>query len=284
MSVLKRWNGVTYEEVGLTSDSISSTEKGAINGVATLGADGKLVPAQSGTNVVLTDSADQLITTRKIFQGSDRSGNPADGKYRLEIGGALPGIAMNTYVTINGAIGTPVPATIAGLSSWMLGISSDVGANPVILVKGQTGPAFVVYAADNTERVRVETAGQIQLRGGLSATPAYSFLDDPDTGVDRPSANILTFYAGGVETGRFSSTLFSVNDGINATLGGIVTIKNFVHLTGTGGNAFIAIASTALIGNASAGLCNLAVRTVGGKVQFYAIFPTGAAIPIATEV
>ena len=51
MSVLKRWTGSAWEEVGLTADAIAAAEKGAPNGVATLDANGILTAAQHGTGV-----------------------------------------------------------------------------------------------------------------------------------------------------------------------------------------------------------------------------------------
>jgi len=87
------------------------------------------------------------------------------------------------------------------------------GANQVALTAG----GVAKFAVDSTGGL-VADAGYIRNADGSVSVPAYSFSNDPDTGIFRGGVNFLSFTAGGTEvvsfagTGSGSAVLPGVND------------------------------------------------------------------------
>lgn len=160
-------------------------------------------------------ATDQNVTGRKTYVGGSRG--EGAGNYRLEMGGTFPNIAMNTSLTINGETGTPVPIAVAGEEAYMLGISTDIDDAPSLVIRGLTGPVIRTYAGDSSLRMDLTASGQMRLWSGAVTLPAYSFLDDENTGMDHPAPGVVNFAADGVERGRFSSVGLDVTGRVWAT-------------------------------------------------------------------
>ena len=94
------------------------------------------------------------------------------------------GTAMAAAATVFGAVdGTP---------------SSDM---PGRLVFSTTAAGSV----SPTERMRIDSAGQVRIGAGTAAAPALSTLNDTNTGIFFPAADTLAFAEGGTEIMRISS-------------------------------------------------------------------------------
>lgn len=154
----------------------------------------------------------QDITERKTWRGVSRG--EGSGDYLTEIGGDWPYIATNAAVIINGAIGDPVPSVIAGEGNYMLGISSDMGDYPVVVVRAQSGPVLRFYDAGPNLVYEVIAAGMVYARPGVSDgggnLPAYSFIANRHTGMDMTGADIIVFYSAASEKVRITSTGMTV--------------------------------------------------------------------------
>lgn len=90
--------------------------------------------------------------------------------YMTMLGGEVPGLRTNGYVTINGDSGDPVPLSIAGNSVYMLGINTDVGLNPVVVIKGDTGPFISFYDGADSNVATIGTGGTITASGAITAS------------------------------------------------------------------------------------------------------------------
>lgn len=169
-------------------------------------------PGSVSTDTFVDKTTEQDITVRKNFRGASRG--VGSGDYLTQIGGAWPAIVTNAMVTINGAIGDPVPTVIAGEGNYMLGISSDVGDFPVIVVRAQSGPALRFYDAGPTLVYEVIAAGMVYARPGVSDgggnLPAYSFIANRHTGMDMTGADNIVFYSAASEKARVTSSGMTV--------------------------------------------------------------------------
>jgi hypothetical protein len=88
------------------------------------------------------------------------------------IGGSLPGLVTNCYVSINGRANEPFGSSslnIAGRGTYMLGISSDVGPAPIVVIEG-VGPIMEAYRPDGFRQVEWSPSGLLALRGAGTAT------------------------------------------------------------------------------------------------------------------
>lgn len=164
------------------------------------------------SGIYVDTTTQQDITERKTFRGASRG--EGSGDYLTQIGGDWPFIATNSSVIINGAIGDPVPSVIAGEGNYMLGISSDVGDYPVILVRAQSGPVLRFYDAGPAIVFEVIAAGMVYARPGVSDDdghlPAYAFIANPHTGMDMTGADIIVFYCDDTEKLRVAPAAVTV--------------------------------------------------------------------------
>lgn len=63
------------------------------------------------------------------------------------------------------------------------------------------------------ERARVNAAGQLLFSDGTLALPGLAFLTDPDTGLQRVSANVIGMVTGGARTAQFDAGGLKVQGG-----------------------------------------------------------------------
>jgi hypothetical protein len=77
-------------------------------------------------------------------------------------GDGLPGILTNGYISINPSA-YPLGVNIAGEVTYMFGIATDVAANPMIVLKADTGKIIKCFGGDNTNVMNVEADGEINI-------------------------------------------------------------------------------------------------------------------------
>jgi len=76
----------------------------------------------------------------------------------------------------------------------------------------------------------ITVTGTISAAGGTSLLPSYTFTDDPNTGIYRPSADALGFATGGIRRLSFSGADWNFNN-TNLTAIGSVSLNNMLSLT-----------------------------------------------------
>jgi hypothetical protein len=85
------------------------------------------------------NTSDDFSEVPFIMWGDYRNLELDSAKYVTYYDANLPGLKTNAYVQIDGSQNYPIVGNIAGETSFMLGISSDVGTSPTMVVKGE-GP------------------------------------------------------------------------------------------------------------------------------------------------
>jgi hypothetical protein len=94
--------------------------------------------------------------------------------------GMNPGLMTNGWITINGAIGDPIPVDIAGETNYMLGIGNDI-AGPSIVIKGSGfgGPMIRGYDSSDTNVFELGEDGTVTTSGniGIGTRAAETKLD-----------------------------------------------------------------------------------------------------------
>jgi hypothetical protein len=104
--------------------------------------------AAPGANAIFTiEGRDAGADYGLRLVGDYRNGvDDLQGRYLTEFGARWPGLATNTAVVINGDTAEHVRLPIAGHDAFMLGVNSDVGPNPtVVLQTTNTGPLIKGY-------------------------------------------------------------------------------------------------------------------------------------------
>jgi hypothetical protein len=119
-------------------------------GIGTASAPARLTVEQAaGRAGILINNNGSAASPMKIYGAPRGDGH----KYMTMFGGyGNPGFLTNGYVTINGASGDPVPTVIAGEDTYMLGINSDVGSAPAVVLQSTGGP--IVRGYNGTTRKR----------------------------------------------------------------------------------------------------------------------------------
>lgn len=99
-----------------------------------------------------------------LMRGDDRgAGNGTD--YLTYFDNSIPALYTNGYITINGENtgGDFVQQNIVGISNYMLGIKSDVGANPTVLISTSTGRLIDGRDGAGNEIWNVDALGNVQV-------------------------------------------------------------------------------------------------------------------------
>jgi hypothetical protein len=186
-----------------------------------------------------------------------RSGAATIGSNAAVVSGSRLGT-----LTFHGADGTSFieAATVAGE------VDGTPGANdmPGRLVFSTTADG----AASPTERLRIDSTGQIQAASlGTAAAPIYSFLNDPNTGIYSPGADQLAISTNG--TGR----LFVGSDGnlgLGATPNAWGTNRRAIQI---GGNSSSALSLGAAVGeifyNSYFSTSNQLIAPTTGQVGYH---------------
>jgi hypothetical protein len=206
-------------------------------------------------------------------------GDPDTGMYRVgtdTIGISTAGVGKFTIsstgqVTVgqghNG--GTPVAGTLAGASG--LGASNVAGANLTIAGGNSTGTGaggaliFQTAAAGSsgstantlTDRMTINSSGQIQTGDGTAAAPVLSFSADTDTGIFRLGSDQLAFANNGITRLVLSGAATYVGNGVSSASPVAAALR---ATNGSGTN--IAGADMLIYGGESTG------SAAGGAVRF----------------
>ncbi len=83
--------------------------------------------------------------------------------------GSNPGIRTNCFISINGADGDPPPLAIGGESTYMLGIGSDVGASPTVVIRTHAGPFFKFFSITDVLLGSMDATAVLDLPGYKAA-------------------------------------------------------------------------------------------------------------------
>src|SRR3989344_5070827 len=142
----------------------------------------------------------------------------------------------NTFLGYNTGRGivTGVNNTILGAN--VTGLSSTL-SNNIIIADGAGNQRINVDASGNvgigttTPSSKLSVAGDIHLTGALLAAtgtagiPAYSFANDPNTGMFNQAANVISFATNGIERARINSSgSFDLRGNGNILFGGAQTL------------------------------------------------------------
>jgi len=141
--------------------------------------------------------------------------------------GVVTALGINTgtagaFVVNGGALGTPSSGTVTNLTGTAsININGTVGATTP-----DTG-AFTTLSA----------TGVTTVQAGTAALPAITTTGDTDTGIFFPAANTIAFTTNGVNTARFSSGFFGINNSSPATyldiVGAVGTVTSPTFLNQT---------------------------------------------------
>ena len=107
--------------------------------------------------------------------------------------------------------GAHLRITAGGVSSWDIGcrntpVLPGVGAGALELIPNVGNSYFAVgISGGSTTLLHVKNTGLYTVDGN-NGSPSYSFNNDPDTGMFRPTTNVLSFATGGTERVRIDAS------------------------------------------------------------------------------
>ena len=171
-------NVIANNQIPLAFDKTTgSLENGtALPATALPPADLTITQTANDIGLLIDNSSGQSQSSLKIL------GVPRGDGYNYETmidPGGDPGILTNSWITINGASGDPVPQTIGGESIYMLGINSDVAWAPTVVIQSNYGPLIRGYNGFSGLPVKtfeVDRAGDAYFAGniGIQTSPTTS--------------------------------------------------------------------------------------------------------------
>ena len=155
--------------------------------------------------------------------GSDRLGIAVGGANRIQF-------ANNPHIEIGF-----VAAGNVGIRFWENGIGELSRSYRMERTPNFGGFRFVGVTSAGTETVAYEIYddGQFRVRQGSASSPGLTFIDDNNTGIYRPSADIVAFTTGGTLRGSFQ------NDGFYATTPNATGSAANLVTAGAGHNNFM---------------------------------------------
>jgi hypothetical protein len=108
---------------------------------------------------------------------------------------------------VGGANATTISELLPTPSAGQILGSEGTSYTPKLLVAG----ANITITESPTQITIIGDEGQIELQDGTAAAPSLFFVNDPDTGLFRPSTNSLGVAAGGVQQAVFTSSTATIN-------------------------------------------------------------------------
>jgi hypothetical protein len=108
---------------------------------------------------------------------------------------------------VGGANATSISELLPTPSAGQILGSEGTSYVPKLLVAG----ANITITESPTQITIIGDEGQIELQDGTAAAPSLFFVNDPDTGLFRPSTNSLGVAAGGVQQAVFTSSTATIN-------------------------------------------------------------------------
>lgn len=130
-------------------------------------------------------------------------------------------------------------------SNWIRGTGNELGLN--------SGGGNIGIEINGSAKATINTAGQILLNSLGTTTPTFAFINDPNTGMSRPTTDTLNFCTAGAERMRInhqgnisfgtqsvSPSISQFFNAISGNYGGhFMTQNNSVPVTSIGNNFFI---------------------------------------------
>jgi hypothetical protein len=108
---------------------------------------------------------------------------------------------------VGGANATTISELLPTPSAGQILGSEGTSYTPKLLVAG----ANITITESPTQITIIGDEGQIELQDGTAAAPSLFFVNDPDTGLFRPSTNSLGVAAGGVQQAVFTASTATIN-------------------------------------------------------------------------
>jgi hypothetical protein len=108
---------------------------------------------------------------------------------------------------VGGANATSISELLPTPSAGQILGSEGTSYTPKLLVAG----ANITITESPTQITIIGDEGQIELQDGTAAAPSLFFVNDPDTGLFRPSTNSLGVAAGGVQQAVFTASTATIN-------------------------------------------------------------------------
>lgn len=189
------------------SDFVAATEKGAINGVATLGSDGK-VPSAQLPNIDVSAKADKVANaTSGNFAGLDNTGNLTDSGHKAsdfltahqDISGKADKVASATSGHLAG-LDSNGNLTDSGSSVSDLDDVLEYASESAFPASGTAGKIYV--AKDSNELFRWDTtlSEYVSVGGGGGGGTVTDVQEDGTSILSSGVANILTMSGAGASS------------------------------------------------------------------------------------
>ena len=157
--------------------------------------------------MALTKISRGLLDTG-ISDSSDATAITIDSSENVTIGTVAAGASTATPVELN--LGSTFADAAGSKSKMKLKVFEDTSSN--ILGLGVSAGTLELHSnqtftflVDESEKVKITSTGQIQTTALGVSTPTYSFNNDTDTGMTRPTGDTLQFVCGGTVKNRISS-------------------------------------------------------------------------------
>ena len=135
--------------------------------------------------------------------------NNAESKETFRIGGSNEGnyLIAQSNSQVRLVLGSTGNAT-NNTSNWIRGAGNELGLN--------SGGGNIGVEIGGNAKMTVNTTGQILANSLGVTTPTFSFINDTNTGMTRPTTDTLQFVTGSEERIRFNSTGAILPDGPSA--------------------------------------------------------------------
>lgn len=194
------WSSATTEPAGNDTE-VQYNDNGSFAGSSAFTFDnttnalsigGSLFFTSTGSRIV-GDFTNNTISNRLLLQTST-----TDGK--TDVGIVPNGVSTSSQLTLY-SNNTTTNATTGGIE---VNGTTDVRVFAGITDTGTHVP--LTFYTNNTEAIRINTAGQLLVSDGGSSTPGLGFRNEISTGLYRPGNGVLVLTAGGSEVIRTDST------------------------------------------------------------------------------
>lgn len=189
--------------------------------------------------------------------------NDSTEKWRMQAStGYLIGQSASQVRLVLGSTGNSSNNT----SNWIRGTGNELGLN--------SGGGNIGIEIGGSAKATINTTGQILLNSLATSTPTFSFINDPDTGMSRPTTNALNFCTAGAERMRIDA-IGDVRIG-TASLGFHFDLSTQVFSTNFGDSGNLTLAVSNSSGSGVGGEIFLGGSTRGDTDRNCIVFKNGS--------